>query len=402
MIWRDLEPDTKIEVPIGKPRFHFVEEPEQDGYVPLGELAPPQPFASAHVTPTIVSPISFQGAEIPPREWLVANWIPMGVVTSLYGDGGLGKTLIAQQLQTSAAIGRAWLGLFAERVPSLGVYCEDSQDELQRRQAEINAGYGCEFADLADVHWMPRLGEDNILIQFARGVGELTPFHRQVKEAACDLRAKLVIVDTVADLFGGNENDRGQVRQFIARALGSIAQAINGAVVACAHPSRTGLNSGEGDGGSTGWSNSVRSRLFLTTPNQEDGESLDPDLRILRRRKANYAARHDEVRLRWQNGVIVTQPASEFFTGFSRRPAEDVFLDLLDRLTGEDRPVSDNSRAANFAPRMFSKRAAPQREEYREADFKRAMEALFGSGAITNVEYGRKSDFRRKIARAES
>ena len=108
---------------------------------------------------------------------------------------------------------------------------------------------------------------------FARGVGELTPFHSHVLEAALDLEARLVIVDTAADTFGGNENDRSQVRQFVSRALGSIAQKINGAVLLCAHPSRSGLSSGEGDGGSTGWSNAFRSRLYLRAPAIEDGAS---------------------------------------------------------------------------------------------------------------------------------
>ena len=89
---------------------------------------------------------------------------------------------------------------------------------------------------------MPRLGEDNILMTFSRkGVGELTTFHRHVVEAALDLKVRLVIIDTAADTFGGNENDRGQVRQFVQRALGQIALKIDGAVVCCAHPSRAGL-----------------------------------------------------------------------------------------------------------------------------------------------------------------
>jgi hypothetical protein len=37
----------------------------------------------------------------PPRLWNVPDWVPRGVVTSLYGDGGIGKTLLAQQLDTS-------------------------------------------------------------------------------------------------------------------------------------------------------------------------------------------------------------------------------------------------------------------------------------------------------------
>ena len=145
------------------------------------------------------------------------------------------------------------------------------------------------------MHWMPRLGEDNLLMTFGRnGVGKLTKFHQQVLEAALDLKAKLVIIDTVADTFGGNENDRSQVRQFVQRALGRIALKIDGAVVCCAHPSRAGISSGEGDSGSTGWSNAFRSRLYIR--HVED----DPNGRILDRKKANYAARNDEIRLRWQ------------------------------------------------------------------------------------------------------
>ena len=96
------------------------------------------------------------------------------------------------------------------------------------------------------------------------GAGEPTSFHRQVVQAAQDLEVKLVIIDTAADTFGGSENDRNQVRQYVQRALGQIALKTGGAVVCCAHPSREGLKSGEGDGGSTGWSNAFRSRAYCS------------------------------------------------------------------------------------------------------------------------------------------
>jgi hypothetical protein len=46
-----------------------------------------------------------------PREWIVQDWIPKGVVSSLSGDGGMGKTLLAQQLLYAAGLGEKWLGL---------------------------------------------------------------------------------------------------------------------------------------------------------------------------------------------------------------------------------------------------------------------------------------------------
>ena len=108
------------------------------------------------------------------------------------------------------------MGLPTERVASLGVYCEDPEAELWRRQDDICASYGVERADLAEAYWMIRFGEDNSLMTFTRrGVGELTPFHKEVIEAARDLEVRLVGIDTTSDTFAGNENDRSQVRQFV-------------------------------------------------------------------------------------------------------------------------------------------------------------------------------------------
>jgi RecA-family ATPase len=357
-------------------------------------VVPIRPFIKLE----LIGPRFLRGAKPPERMWIVPDWIPYGVVTGLYGDGGLGKSLLALQLQTCTALGRPWLGLPVQKVASLGIFCEDSRDEILRRQDEINAAYGCSPDDLDSVHWMPRLGEDNLLMTFSGGVGSLTPFHEQVTQAALDVGARLVVVDTAADVFAGNENDRGQVRQFISRALGSIAIRIKGAVVLCAHPSRSGLSSGEGDGGSTGWSNSLRSRLFLSAPAAEDG-SPDVDARILQRRKANYAARHDEIRAHWKNGVIVPDIALPSGAEHDRRPAKDVFLALLDERNATERPVSENSRASNFAPKAFSELPADKRDHYTARHFKTALESLFATGEIVVESYGRKSDMRKKIVR---
>ncbi len=359
--------------------------------------------AKASPPPLVICPVSLKGLAIPARQWTVRDWIPCGVVTGLYGDGGLGKSLLAQQLQTSTALKSGWLGLDVEQTPSLGVYCEDSQDELWRRQADINAAYGVDFDSLGDLHWMPRLGEGNLLMTFARnGAGELTKFHSHVLSAAFDLKARLVVVDTAADTFGGNENDRNHVRQFVQRALGSIALKIKGAVLCCAHPSRAGLTSGEGDGGSTGWSNSFRSRLFLRAPAVEEGEPPDPNARILERRKANYASRNDEVRLRWRQGVIEPEPPhAPGATSFGKLDAKDVFLSLIHEFDEQNRLLSANSRSGNYAPRLFGGLSRKQRHDFREADFKRAMEGLFAERKIANEPYGRRGDERQKIVLAE-
>jgi RecA-family ATPase len=348
--------------------------------------------------PRIVSP-AFLVGKPPDREWIVRNWVPCEVVTGLYGEGGIGKSLLLQQLQTSTALGAQWLGLATERVASLCVYCEDPEAELWRRQDDICASYAAERTDLDEAHWMIRFGEDNALMVFtSRGLSELTPFHKEVIEAARDLEVRLVGIDTASDTFPGNENDRSQVRQYVQRALGSIAIAIRGAVVANAHPSRAGLNSGEGDSGSTGWSNSFRSRLFVRYPEIEKGEHLDPTARILQRRKANYADARDEIQLQWRLGAFeAAKTLAPGSTTFGVIDAETTFLDLLGEFEVSGRVVSESAHASNYAPRMFGRVPRDQRRGYREGDFLKAMNVLFARHAIASIDYGRRSDSRKKI-----
>jgi AAA domain len=165
-----------------------------------------------------------------------------------------------------------------------------------------------------------------LLMTFTRnGVGELTTFHRHVIEAARDLEARLVVIETAADAFGGNENDRNQVRQFVQRGLGQIALKIDGALVCCAHPSRAGLSSGEGDSGSTGWNNAFRSRLYLHHP--ENGPKEPPDPTAPRRRARTrgglygQAARHRrqsrrKIEIGW-SGRVGDRPPPQNWPRFS-------------------------------------------------------------------------------------
>jgi RecA-family ATPase len=352
------------------------------------------------IPPRVIRPIIFFGKTPPKRRWIAPDWIPYGAVTGLYGQGGLGKSLLAMLLQTSAALGSPWLGLAVEEVISLGVYCEDDEEELWRRQWAINADHGCDLDQrLEAIHWMPRLGEDNLLMTFNRnGVGELTTFHGEVIDAALDFKAKLVIIDANTDTFGGNENDRGQVRQFVQIALYRIAHRIKGAVLCNAHPSRAGVSSGSGESGSTAWEAAFRSRLYFYEPKTEDGPR-DYDARILERMKANYAARGDQLKLRYRKGVFipdgVTAPSIRTAVGLAEVKA--VFLRLVSELDRQKRPVSSNSKAGNYAPRLFAKLPAEQRNGFQQADLERAMNILFNDREIDNVNYGRKGDERTKI-----
>jgi len=267
----------------------------------------------------------------PEREWIVPDWLPKGVVSSLSGDGGMGKTLIAQQLLYAAGVGGKWLGLDVPKMAGLGVFCEDDQDELHRRHVDIKTDLGYAVGNPFEHTWVwPRVGSDNLLVTFDRENRPLmSPFFADIMRHVMAKRIELLILDTVADLFGGNEIIRAQVNYFIKSACGSfIAQAKNAgftlSVLLLSHPSQAGRNSGSGESGSTAWNNAVRARLYLTRP--EDGL---PEQRILTRKKSNYSASGDDVKLEliWANGVL--KPLGQDERGLAVRSAEAQILQLV-------------------------------------------------------------------------
>lgn len=92
--------------------------------------------------------------------------------------------------------------------------------------------------------------------------GKATPLFDELIEYLEWWEAELVIIDTAADTFAGNEISRIQVRNFINRALRVIATRLGATVILTSHPSRAGMSDGTGMSGSTAWNNSVRSRLY--------------------------------------------------------------------------------------------------------------------------------------------
>jgi len=344
----------------------------------------------------IINPVDLQSTPVKPREWIVADWLPVGTVTADYGDGGTGKTLLAQQLMTSCATRVPWCGMEVMPCRSIGLFCEDDAAELHRRQASINDAFRIGFTDLADMRWISGVGRDNTLIVFtADGRMHATKLFDDITHAAKDFGARLVVLDTAADLFAGNENDRHQVRQFISL-LSGLAVELNGAVLLNAHPSRAGISTGNLDGGSTAWNNSVRSRWSLARPAADGDAEPDSSARILTRRKANYASIGDDIQLRWETGVLVTASTAGAAPGHLAA-AEIVFMNLLDRFAKEQRRVSESKNAGNFAPKVFSR--APDRAGFGRKDFEQAMAALFAAGRIKMETYGRTGDARQQVVR---
>ena len=274
---------------------------------PPSAQAPPEPGAR-----TVVTLSAWANVRPEPRRWLWPEWIPRGTTTVLYGDGGTGKSLLAQQLATACATGAPFLGQPVEACPAFCLFCEDDGAELLRRQVAVNTALGVEMAALDRMHVVPASGEDNLLMVYdRRGMGQATPFGALFQAMAAAADPGLIVVDTVADTFGGNEVTRSDVRQFISW-LNGLAARTDAAVLMLAHPSLLGMSSGRGASGSTAWTNGARSHLYLSRPLDEAAGapvSREQADRVLARKKANYAARGAELGIVWREGAFVPAEA---------------------------------------------------------------------------------------------
>jgi len=273
--------------------------------------------------------------------------------------------------------------------PVLAICCEDEEPELHRRLARIVEHCRGSFADLAALHLIS-LASESALLATPTGNGLIAPTKllQRVREAACDLKPKLLLLDNSADVYGGNENDRAQVRQFIGL-LRSIAMASGAGVLLTSHPSLTGLSSGSGLSGSTAWNASVRSRLYFKRAIIDKDQEPDPDLRVLEVVKANYGPVGETIMLRWDNGLFLPVAGQSTLEKLAREQKVDsLFLMLLNRWTRQGRAVSDKAKANAYAPSAFASEPEAKADNVSKQELAAAMDRLFRSGRIHSAAYG--------------
>jgi RecA-family ATPase len=260
----------------------------------------------AHIRPRSFA--DWSEGEPPDRDWLVDGLIPMGTVTFISGDGGLGKSLLGQQLVMAAALGANWCGRPVKTVPSVAMFCEDKIDEIRRRAIKIASALNVARDDprFSSAQFICRVGENNMMM-YSTWRGEhhagyrLTELYQELRAFARRRQARLVLIDSLHDVFVGNESFRPEARAFV-QAMANIANAINGAVVVLAHPSLNGLDNGSGTSGSTAWNNAVRSRLYLTVPETAGRGS---EVRLLTTVKSNYGRTGEKIYLKRRGGTFV-------------------------------------------------------------------------------------------------
>lgn len=356
------------------------------------------PFNKTHE----VRPLSFADTSTwrvdraPQRQWGVHDQFPLKNVALLSGEGAAGKTLLMLQLGVAHVLGRDWLGTLPRRGPFLYFGAEDDDDEIYRRLSDILRHYGVDFPDLqGNFHLLTFVGEDAVLgTPDHNGLIKPTPLFLRLMKVVGEIKPVLIGIDTSADVFAGDESNRAQVRQFVGM-LRKLAIPSNGYVILNSHPSQTGISSGTGLSGSTGWHNTVRSRAYLTTVRTGKDEEPDPNLRMLQFKKSNYGPISQSVALRWENGVYKLVPGVSSLNKLAaQQHVEAIFIQLLQRFEASGRDVSSKPSSI-YAPKLFALEA--EAEGIGDKALAGAMRRLFKADKIKNLIEGPPSRRRQRL-----
>lgn len=379
-------------------KFLFVERQlAEDGTLATSPLPPLHARDSARrqqpawQPPPIFRVSELAGIPVPPRDFFVENLIPAKKTTLLIGDGGTGKSLLGLMLAVATATGTSWLDLNVQKPgPVLCLAAEDDTDEIHCRLAEILAAEGLTFEGAEDLHVVPLVGEDPVLATANRQTGLMEPtrLFGWLQEKVDQIRPSLLVLDTLADLFGGDEIKREQARSFVGM-LNGLAFKFGVTILLLSHPSQYGMESGRGTSGSTGWSNSARGRMYF------EQHSSDTDLRVLTLKKTNYGKPGTQYTLRYDEGRFVREQISATAIDLSEAKAE--FVRLMEEFARMGRGLSF-SPGANYAPKLFSEENEARFSKQR---FRDAMNALFREDKLCNVPEGPPSRRRMRLRLAE-
>jgi RecA-family ATPase len=322
---------------------------------------------------------------------LVEGLIPAKIVAGLYGEGAVGKSLLALMLAVACVIGGLFLGYRVKQGPVIYLCCEDDEDEVHRRIAGICKFLNVDIAALGDLHIVALADEDAVLAATDGRSEVLTTTYRydQVAKLAEQVRPVLVIGDTLADVLAATENSRMIAKQFV-RKMRPLAIPYGGTFLVLAHPSLSGINTGRGSSGSTGWRNTFRWDGFLQKVLDESGREADPSNRVLSVKKANYGPQDGEIPLRYVDaGAYMLDTTRLANSGgdpmVADYKAEKVFLELLKKYIGQNRYVS-TSEGKSYAPAVLASDAAT--EGVNKKQLKSAMERLLEKGKVENAPHG--------------
>lgn len=351
---------------------------------------------------------------LPPRKWLYGRHYQRRTVSLTAGPGGMGKS----SLDLGEAVAMATCrNLFGEQPEErLRVWYhngEDPREEIDRRIFAICQHYDIPQQELEGQLWTTSGTE--FPLRVAKGYNNLevnTELVEQISAAVADNEIDLIIFDPFVTLHSVSELDPGKMDAVI-RVFTGIADENDTAIELVHHVRKPAAgNTSDYDvhdiRGVGAITDAVRAARVLNRMNEKDAEAAGcSELERLSRfrvdrAKGNYSPAKTAtwcqfINVELGNGDEVGVVAPWSFPGQggapseqmlkAERTAEAVFMELLFRLTGQGRTVSDRS-GVNYAPLLFSREKEAKDAKISKAAFASAMRRLFAAKRIRAEDTG--------------
>jgi RecA-family ATPase len=363
---------------------------------PHGEpVEPPRPYVSLRSTTTS----EWGTRDIVRREWVLEDAIPANQAMILNGHGGEGKTLLMLQICVAIVLYlQEVLGMLVQRGGPVIFYSgEEDREEVDRRLADILRNTGHHPSELTGkLHVVSRVGEDAILSTAKDDVVTPTRLYRELEEMAGDLKAALIVLDSITHVFACNQINIAHAVQNIGL-MKRLCRSHRAACIGIQHVSLEGIKSGMGTFGTMGWHNFARARAYLQSL-ASDKDRADDGLRKLSFMKQNYGPRGKPIELQWSDGRFVVPGLASFERKAAENRIDDLFLMLLDRANNRGLPVSPN-QSKTYAPTEFVKEPEAINEGVTKAQFEASMKRLIDSDQVRPIEEGPPSRRRSRLVR---
>lgn len=289
----------------GEPQIHKASifyEAKKHGYKPTPspqqQTADYRPEAFGGKEIEVFNAADFEGQDIPIQEFAIQDLLISKAPASLYGDPGVGKSTLALQMCATMALGEKFMGFQTTEAKCLILSCEDDLHEIHRRLNRICEENAWSFSDFGhNLFLCCRAGQDNLFIDNL-GQGQTvtkTGFYEQLLGYIRDENFDFLVIDNIANVFGGNENDRSDTTRFMTP-IYELCVSADITVLLLGHPPKSKVSGSFS--GSTAWEATVRQRFNLK--NEDDTYKLVCE-------KANYIKVGTEIKMfKNSEGIFTT------------------------------------------------------------------------------------------------
>ena len=279
------------------------------------------------------------------REWLIPQWLPANTVTMFTGEGGAGKSWLTLQAVCQVVCGfrdaylnpdfRKTADVQQRRHVVFATY-EDEPAEIKRRLQALASGMPWIKDSLTTIHqhvhivdmrgigsvWGPGLGNH------IQNTGDLLPAGEDLRAICEEKQARLLVMDPLSGAFGGNENDRTAVYDFVSSFRG-WGDDVGCAMLVIGHLPKSAEGKAAGFSGSTAWEASVRSMWMLDKQSFEEKSKGKDDEQTryywtLSHTKSNYAPLQSDIPLiksgtGWWTQAATRDEAAEGYEAYEKK-----------------------------------------------------------------------------------